>query len=179
MLWRKNADAVRPAKKKDLERVSELRRQAHELHQKGRPDVFQKPFGDALESQTRQMFYDKNAVLLVALSEGDVVGFVYASFVTEPATPVWDGRSYCKIEEIAVDKSCRGQGYGTALMQAVRREAVTRGYPKMELNVWAFNAGACAFWTKLGFVPYLYCLESSTQTADPPPEEPPAETPES
>ncbi len=54
-------------------------------------------------------------------------------------------------------------------MQAVRNEAVTRGYPKMELNVWAFNAGACAFWTKLGFTPYLYCLECSTQTAAEPP----------
>ncbi len=165
MLWKKNSDAPRPAKKKDLERIGELRRQAHELHQKGRPDVFQKPFGDALQAQTRQMLYDKNARLLVVQSEGDVVGFVYARFVTESASPVWDSRSYCKIEEIVVDKSCRGQGYGTLLMQAVRNEAVAYGSPKMELNVWAFNGGACAFWTKMGFTPYLYCMECSTQTA--------------
>ena len=91
------------------------------------------------------------------------------------ASPVWDSRSYCKVEEIAVDKSCRGQGYGTLLMQAVRREALSRGCPKLELNVWAFNAGACAFWTKLGFVPYLYCMESAVQTADLQPAAPSAE----
>ena len=163
MLWKKNKDAVRPAKKKDLERIGELRRQAHELHQTGRPDVFQKPFGDALDAQTKKMLYDKNGLLLVTEAEGTVCGFVYATFVTEPATPVWDSRSFCKIEEITVDKSCRGQGYGTALMQKVREEALARGCPKMELNVWAFNAGACAFWTKQGFVPYLYCMESRTQ----------------
>ena len=163
MLWKKNKDAVRPAKKKDIERIGELRRQAHELHQKGRPDVFQKPFGDAMDAQTRQMLYDKNGLLLVTEAEGTVCGFVYAVFVTEPATPVWENRSFCRIEEITVDKSCRGQGYGTTLMQAVRREAVARGCPKMELNVWAFNAGACAFWTKQGFVPYLYCMESRTE----------------
>ena len=168
MLWKKNKETVRPAKKKDADAISELRRQAHDLHRTGRPDVFQKPFGDELEAQTRKMLYDKNGLLLVTETEGTVCGFVYATFVTESSTPVWDSRSFCKIEEIAVDKSCRGQGYGTQLVQAVRREAVARGCPKLELNVWAFNAGACAFWTKLGFAPYLYCMESRVQTADEP-----------
>lgn len=171
MLWKRNKDAVRPAKKKDLERIGELRRQAHELHQNGRPDVFQKPFGDALDAQTRKMFYDKNGLLLVTEADGTVCGFVYATFVTEPATPVWDSRSYCKIEEITVDKALRGQGYGTLLMQKVRAEALAHGCPKMELNVWAFNAGACAFWTKQGFVPFLYCMECATEMPAKPPEE--------
>ncbi len=168
MLWKKNKDAVRPAKKKDLDQISGLRRQAHELHQKGRPDVFQKPYGDALDAQTKQMLYDKNGLLLVVQAEDEVVGFVYATFVTEDATPVWDSRSFCKIEEITVDKSCRGQGYGTQLVQAVRDEATARGCPKLELNVWAFNAGACAFWTKQGFQPYLFCMESQTTMAPAP-----------
>ena len=51
----------------------------------------------------------------------------------------------------------------TQLMDAVRAEVIARGYPKLELNVWAFNSGACAFWTKQGFAPYLYCLESRAE----------------
>ena len=159
MLWKKNKDAVRPAKKKDLERIGELRRQAHELHQTGRPDVFQKPFGDALGAETRRMFYDKNGLLLVTETDGTVCGFVYAAFVTEPATPVWDSRSYCNIEEIAVDKSCRGHSYGTQLMQAVRREVVARGCPKLELNVWAFNGPAMHFYEELGMKPRSVSME--------------------
>ena len=175
MLWKKSRGAVRPAKKKDLEPIGALRRQLHELHRTGRPDVFQKPFGEALDKQTRQMYYNKNGLMFVAEAEGTVCAFAAATFVTEPSTPVWDNRSYCRIEEIVVDKSLRGQGYGTLLMQAVRREALARGCPKLELNVWAFNAGACAFWTKQGFTPYLYCLESPVQPPDAQNAETPAE----
>ena len=163
MLWKRSRDGVRPAKKKDLDRINELRRQLHELRQTGRPDVFQKPFGDELAAQTRRMLYDKNGLLLVIEADGTVCGFLYAAFVQEAASPCWDSRSYCKIEEVCVDKSCRGQGYGTRLMDAARQEVIARGFPKMELNVWAFNAAACSFWTKQGFTPYLYCLECKAE----------------
>ena len=163
MLWKRNRDGVRPAKKKDLDQINALRRQLHELQQNGRPDVFQKPFGDELTDQTRRMLNDKNGLFLVAETDSTVCGYVYAVFVQEGASPHWDSRSFCRIEEICVDKSCRGQGVGSSLMDDVRREVIARGFPKMELNVWAFNAGACSFWTKQGFTPYLYCLESRAE----------------
>lgn len=159
MLWKKDRDAVRAAKKKDVDRVNELRSQLYELRQKGRPDIFQKPFGDAMREQTRRMLHDKKGLLLVVESDGTVCGYVFASLVHEKDSPYWDERSYCKVEEICVDKACRGQGIGTRLMDALRREAEARELPKMELNVWAFNAGACSFWTKQGFTPYLFCME--------------------
>ena len=163
MLWKRSRNGVRPAKKKDLDQINALRRQLHELRQTGRPDVFQKPYGDETALQTRRMLYDKKGLLLVTESDGVVCGFVYAVFVREDASPHWDDRSYCKIEEICVDKSCRGQGFGTRLMDAVRKEVAARDFPKMELNVWAFNAAACSFWTKQGFTPYLYCMESKAE----------------
>ncbi|MBQ7541027.1 MAG: GNAT family N-acetyltransferase [Clostridia bacterium] len=166
MLWKKNKDAVRPAKKKDLERVNALRTQLLELRGKGRPDFFQKPFGDEMREETRRMLFDKEGLLLVAETDDTVNGYVFASFVRESATILRDGRSFCKVEEICVDKACRGQGIGTLLIEALNREVIARGFPKLELNVWAFNSAACAFWTKQGFTPFLYCMERKVQTED-------------
>ena len=113
------------------------------------------------------MLYDKDGLLLAAEVDGTVCGYLHILFIQEPQTAVWDSRSYCKIEEICVDKSCRGQGIGTLLMDAARREVIARGYPKMELNVWAFNAAACAFWTRQGFTPYAYCMECKAEQTKP------------
>ena len=159
MLWNKKKDGVREAKRKDLDAINELRRQAHEMQTTGRPDIFQKPFSDALAQQANRMLHDKNGMLFVYTREGTVCGFVYATAENEPASSYWDSRAYCRVQEICVDKSCRGEGIGTALMDAVRAQAKERGCPKLELQVWSFNSGACAFWVKQGFTPYMYCME--------------------
>ena len=166
MLWKKNKDAVRPAKKKDLDRINALRAQLLELRGKGRPDLFQKPFGDEMCEETRRMLYDKDSLMLVAEENETVNGYVFVTFVREKETILRESRSFCKVEEICVDKSFRGQGIGTLLIEAANREMIARGFPKMELNVWAFNSAACAFWTKLGFTPFLYCMERKAQSAD-------------
>ena len=158
MLWKKSGP-VREAKRKDLERITELRRQLHEMYMTGRFDFFQKPFGDELAQQTRGMARDKQSLLLVYEEDGTVCGFLHAVFVTEGATHYRDSRSYCSVRELCVDKSCRGQGIGTALMQSLREAVVSRGCPKIELQTWEFNAAALEFWQKQGFGTYLRCME--------------------
>ena len=165
MFWGKK-DGVRAPKRKDVDAINGLRRQAHEMQTLGRPDIFQKPFHDAIALQVQRMLKEKNGLLRVYERDGTVCGFVYASFETEGACDYWDSRSFCRVQEICVDKSCRGQGIGTALMDEVRREAASRGCPKLELQVWAFNGGACAFWTKQGFTPYMYCMEWKTDSGN-------------
>lgn len=166
MLWSKSRDGVRTARRRDADAINDLRRQAHEMNTVGRPDIFQKPFGDALAQQTSRMLREKDNLLLVYEKDGAVCGFLYATFESEGASDYWDSRTFCRVQEIIVDKPLRGQGIGTALMDEVRREAVSRGCPKLELQVWAFNGGACAFWTKQGFTPYMYCMEWKTETGN-------------
>lgn len=159
MLWNKKTSPVREAKRKDLDRVTQLRRQLHDMYMTGRSDFFQKPFGDALAQETRGMQHDKQSLLLVYEEDGTVCGYLHAVFVTEDATLYREGRSYCSVRELCVDKSCRGQGIGTALIEALRAQVVARGCPKIELQTWEFNAAALEFWQKQGFGTYLRCME--------------------
>ena len=158
MLWKKS-EPVRDAKRKDLERVTELRSQLHEMYMTGRPDFFQKPFGDELAQETRGMFRDRQSVLLVCEKDDLVCGYLHAVFVTESASPYRDSRSYCSVRELCVDKVCRGQGIGSALMRTLRERVVARGCPKIELQNWECNAAALEFWQKQGFGTYVRCME--------------------
>ena len=158
MRWKKSGP-VRDAKKSDLDRVTELRRQLHEMYTTGRADFFQKPFGDELTQQTRGMLRDKQSVLLVYEEDGTVCGYLYAVFVSESANLYHDARSYCSVREICVDRTSRGQGIGSAMLQKLREIVVARGCPKIELQNWECNAGALEFWEKQGFGTYVRVME--------------------
>lgn len=159
MLWKKNAEPVREAKRKDLPRVTELRAQLHDMYSFGRPDYFQKPFGDELAKEINSMQRGKQNLLLVFSEEEAIWGYLHAVFETEGPSLYRNSRSYCSIRELYVDKSCRGQGIGTALLTALREQVVSRGCPRIELQTWEFNAGALEFWEKHGFCTYLRCME--------------------
>ena len=163
MLWKKNDNPVREAKRKDLPRVTELRAQLHELYGFGRPDFFQKPFGEELAKETASMQRGRQDLLLIFEEDGAIWGYLHAVFETDSASLYRDARSYCSVRELCVDKSCRGQGIGTALMQALREQTIARGCPKIELQTWEFNAGALEFWQKQGFGTYLRCMEWKPQ----------------
>jgi ribosomal protein S18 acetylase RimI-like enzyme len=52
---------------------------------------------------------------------------------------------------LAVAPAHRGRSYGSALMREVERLLLERGCPKLNLQVRATNAGAAAFYRKLGY----------------------------
>jgi GNAT superfamily N-acetyltransferase len=82
-------------------------------------------------------------------STGEVVGFAlwFRNFST------WLGRHGVYLEDLYVRPSHRGQGYGKALLQALARIAVERGYGRFEWWVLDWNAPAIAFYSSLGAVP--------------------------
>ena len=162
---RKNKGTVRYAKKKDLDRINALRKQLHDLHCTGKPDIFQKPFGDKLTAEIRKMYHNKDGILVVSEKDEDIQGFAYAVCYTIKDSPYWDERKYCKICEVCVDKALRGQGIGTELVEYIGKESAEKGFEKLEMEVWEFNAAACAFWEKRGFTTYLRCMERKPAAA--------------
>ena len=115
MLWKKS-EPVREAKRKDLERITQLRRQLHEMYMTGRFDFFQKPFGDELAQETRGMLRDRQSLLLVCEEDGTVCGYLHAVFVTESATVYRDSRSYCS----GLGGPRAGAGRGRGVVRAAR-----------------------------------------------------------
>jgi len=77
------------------------------------------------------------------------------------ATRIMDGkytvpRRVAHVHEIIVGEGTRRGGLGRALMSYIDRWARERGLVAVELNVWAHNEDAMAFYTALGFIPLRY-----------------------
>lgn len=84
---------------------------------------------------------------LVAERDGAALGYLvfYRAFSLFKASPV------LLVENIYVRHTARGLGVGRALLTAAAREAVARGWRRLELNVRADNAIAERFYRRLGF----------------------------
>ena len=85
----------------------------------------------------------------VAELDGEVVGFAlwYVTFST------WKGLPGLWLEDLFVRPAARGTGLGKALLQALARVCVERGYPRFEWWVLDWNEPARGFYRSLGAVP--------------------------
>lgn len=87
----------------------------------------------------------------VALDEvsGETVGFAlwFLNFST------WTGVHGLYLEDLYVRPSARGGGHGRALLAALARICVERGYGRFEWSVLDWNEPAIGFYKALGAVP--------------------------
>ena len=85
----------------------------------------------------------------VAEVDGAVVGFAlwYVTFST------WQGKPGLWLEDLFVRPAARGHGLGKALLQALARVCVERGYGRFEWWVLDWNVDAQGFYRSLGARP--------------------------
>lgn len=81
---------------------------------------------------------------------GDRVVGIAIWFVTYST---WTGRHGIWLEDLYVDESVRGRGYGRALMSALAAVCVERGYSRFEWTVLDWNAPSIAFYRSLQAAP--------------------------
>lgn len=65
----------------------------------------------------------------------------------------WTGRHGIWLEDLFVDESERGRGYGKALLSSLAEVAVARGYSRLEWTVLDWNAPSIAFYRSVGAEP--------------------------
>ena len=150
---------VRPARREELERVNALRRQVNDLHVAGRPDIFKPGFGEALRNHVYDAFDDAQTNVIVALLGGEIAGFATVQYIHRPESPYTLARDFYRVEEFGVDTAYRRRGVATALVAYMKKDAVDRGFDRLELDVWAFNEGALAFYEAVGFTTYRRYME--------------------
>lgn len=92
---------------------------------------------------------DPVANVLVAEAGGAVVGMAlwFRNFST------WTGVPGIYLEDLIVDPAARGSGLGRALLTALARIAVHRGYRRLEWVVLDWNAPSIEFYEALGARP--------------------------
>lgn len=106
--------------------------------------------GNTVELIREQLFGDDPvASALVAEADGRVVGMAiwFRTYST------WTGRPGIHLEDLFVDPAQRGSGLGKALLVALARIAVARGYPRVEWVVLDWNTPSIEFYQALGAVP--------------------------
>jgi GNAT superfamily N-acetyltransferase len=105
----------------------------------------------ATEESLRKTLFDsrKTAEVAIGYFQNKPIGLVlffhnYSTFL---------GRPGLYIEDLFVDESYRGRGFGAALLRYVARLAVERNCGRLEWSVLDWNKPAVDFYTKLGAVP--------------------------
>jgi GNAT superfamily N-acetyltransferase len=92
----------------------------------------------------------EDATLLVAeLEDAGRAGVAFA----QSAVDYFTRETHAHLDIIAVVESGEGRGVGRALIEAVERWAMGRGYRFMDLNVFAGNARARAVYERCGYAP--------------------------
>ena len=81
--------------------------------------------------------------------EGVIVG-IAMWFVTYST---WTGRHGIWLEDLYIDESERGRGYGKALIASLAAVCVERDYSRLEWTVLDWNAPSIAFYRSIGAVP--------------------------
>jgi len=149
--------SVRKARPDDLEAVLDLWEEMMQYH--ARLDSRFRPaahgrvlFGPVL----RTWMAEKNVRLLVAVAEGQIVGYI-AGRVAENA-PVLDPPCLGHVSDICVAPEWRRSGVGRRLFRALRAWFQRRGLTALQLHVSARNPVSQAFWGEMGFEHYMFRL---------------------
>ncbi|MER7009815.1 GNAT family N-acetyltransferase [Saccharopolyspora sp. NPDC000359] len=103
------------------------------------------------EQQLRAALFGPDPALFghVAEVDGAVVGLAlwFLNFST------WEGVHGIYLEDLFVSPQQRGSGLGKALLQALAKECVDRGYARLEWQVLDWNEPAINFYKAAGAVP--------------------------
>ncbi|WP_224367618.1 GNAT family N-acetyltransferase [Hyalangium versicolor] len=102
----------------------------------------------------------REAVVLVAERDGEVVGYVYGRVEERD----WNAlRDRCGgFHDIWVDESARGSGAGRLLAEALVRRFTELGVPRVILMTAAKNEGAQKFFARLGWRPTMVEMTRET-----------------
>jgi ribosomal protein S18 acetylase RimI-like enzyme len=143
---------VRPAAAAHAEAVAAIACEVHALHAQALPHVFQPPETPVVTpADMARLAASAGQLLLVAVADGTVAGYVHAEPQVTPPSPYKRAGALLHVHAMGVGAAHRGRGVGRALLRALRAAAAERGLDGVSLEVYAFNAAARAFYAREGF----------------------------
>ena len=142
---------IRRAKEQDMNGINALLMQVCLVHHKGRPDLFKYGAKKYTDKQLLEIIYDDKRPIFVAVNEKEeVLGYAFCVFQQHIDNNILTDIKTLYIDDLCVDESCRGQGAGKLLYEAVLELARSLGCQNVTLNVWACNPDAMRFYEKRG-----------------------------
>lgn len=150
---------IRKAKLTDIDRLSELLYEVHNLHAEGRPDIFQKGKQKYSKEDLESVLTNSQTPVWVAEEKRKVVGYIFCIYEEVKDHTSLTNRKTLYIDDLCVDKEFRQKGIGKSLYNYVKMIAKSNGCYDVTLNVWNLNPGALAFYEKLGLKPMKIYME--------------------
>jgi ribosomal protein S18 acetylase RimI-like enzyme len=142
---------VREATKADAGSISSLNTDVQAAHASAVP--WFKPAGpDTFPPDAVALLLDEpDNLMFIAEVESSPAGYIYAQIIDRSETSFNYAYQMIYIHHISVRPTHRRQGVGQALLEAVQTAASNRDIRMISLDVWTFNDGARAFFSRSGF----------------------------
>lgn len=157
---------IRFAQAKDVAGILSLLKQVGKVHHVGRPDIFRSNAQKYGASQILSMLDSSKNPIFVAVEEEQVLGYGFCQIKTFEHDPVIADHTELYIDDLCVDETCRGQGIGKAIYEAILKYAKLRKCYNVTLNVWSCNENAMKFYERLGLKPQKVGMETILEEAD-------------
>ena len=145
---------VRVAMPSDGTTIAGLNAHVQSIHAVAHPWRFKAPGASpdtAAAFETMLSAPDRLAFL--ADVDGLPAGYVVGEIIRRAETVFHHATAVLHIEHIAVRTDARRCGVGRALLDAAKAHGASQGVSLLELEVWAFNDDAHAFFKRYGLVP--------------------------
>jgi ribosomal protein S18 acetylase RimI-like enzyme len=135
----------------DLAVLADLNNHVQSLHARACPALFRHdPPPEEVAAAFEKMVEDPSALWLLAKTDRPA-GYLYAQFRERPESWARPALRVCNISHLVVHPDFRRLGVARRLLSDIVTEAGTRGFARIELDVWAFNHRARAAFKRLGF----------------------------
>jgi GNAT superfamily N-acetyltransferase len=139
---------IRPLAEADLPAIRALLGQLIRQHAAAEPNVI-RPLAEL--DPHANFGPPEDTLRLVAAQDGQVLGFAQGALEAAPPHPAFQPRRFFALYDLVVDPTFRRQGIATLLLDRCEAWARERGASEFELNVYAFNEEALAFYARRGY----------------------------
>jgi GNAT superfamily N-acetyltransferase len=147
------AFVIRAAVPNDHTEVAALLAEVDELHRAQLPWLFRVPVVEPMPRERFEQVLTADSSTVFVADAGSIVGIAKVIVRSAPEFPVFIPQSWGVLDNIAVAKTWRRRGVGTALTRAAETWARQQHVKWIELGVYEFNHEARAFYETLGYLP--------------------------
>lgn len=142
---------IRLANEKDIEQINNLLFQVHKVHSDARPDLFKAGSKKYTDEELKEIIKkDKEKPIFVYEIDEKIEGYAFCILINHNSENSLCDYKSIYIDDLCVDKNCRGKGIGKKLFDYVLGYAKKLGCYNLTLNVWEGNDSAMQFYKNIG-----------------------------
>lgn len=141
---------IRLAIEKDINEINNLLYQVHKVHSDARPDLFKVGSKKYTDEELKEIINDKEKPIFVYENDKKIEGYAFCILINHHNENSLCDYKSLYIDDLCVDKNCRGKGIGHSLYQFVLEYAKSIGCYNLTLNVWEGNEEAMRFYKNIG-----------------------------